>query len=195
MKLLWGLLRDEMSVLRPITGRDKMKIAVIGYSGAGKSTLARALGEVYHCPVLHLDMVQFSPGWAERDREEARAIVAAFMEQEDWVIDGNYTGLYQGRRLDEADLIFFLDFSRTVCLRQAIGRYRFWRGKTRDDMAAGCNEKLDLEFIWWILRKGRTHDRKARFQGILKQYPEKVTVFKTRRETDRYLQQLMGKGL
>ena len=172
-----------------------MKIAVIGYSGAGKSTLARALGEIYCCPVLHLDTVQFMSGWAERDREEARAIVAAFMKQEDWVIDGNYTGFYQDRRLNEADRIFFLDFSRFTCLRQAIGRYWFWRGRTRDDMAPGCTEKLDLEFIWWILRKGRTHNRKAHFQEIVRRYPTKVTVFHTRRETDRYLQQLMGKAI
>ena len=36
-----------------------MKLLVMGYSGAGKSTLARALGEQYGCPVLHLDTVQF----------------------------------------------------------------------------------------------------------------------------------------
>ena len=43
-----------------------MKIAVTGYSGAGKSTLARTLGERLGCPVLHLDTVQFTPGWVER---------------------------------------------------------------------------------------------------------------------------------
>ena len=43
-----------------------MKIAVLGYSGSGKSTLARKLGELYGVPVLHLDAVQFLPGWRER---------------------------------------------------------------------------------------------------------------------------------
>ena len=57
-----------------------MKIAVIGYSGAGKSTLARELGRRYGCPVLHLDQVQFTAGWAERDRGEALAMVEKFME-------------------------------------------------------------------------------------------------------------------
>lgn len=47
-----------------------MKIAVTGYSGAGKSTLARTLGERLGCPVLHLDTVQFTPGWVERDRAQ-----------------------------------------------------------------------------------------------------------------------------
>lgn len=48
-----------------------MKIAILGYSGSGKSTLARRLGEQYGIPVLHLDRVQFLPGWRERDPEEA----------------------------------------------------------------------------------------------------------------------------
>lgn len=47
-----------------------MKTAVIGYSGAGKSTLAGTLGDIYGCPVLYLDRIQFLPGWEERDREE-----------------------------------------------------------------------------------------------------------------------------
>ena len=49
-----------------------MKIAVIGYSGAGKSTLAKKLGKLFRCPVLHLDRIQFEPGWKERDRGEAK---------------------------------------------------------------------------------------------------------------------------
>ncbi len=40
-----------------------MKIAVLGYSGSGKSTLARRLGEYFQVPVLHLDVVNFLPGW------------------------------------------------------------------------------------------------------------------------------------
>lgn len=47
-----------------------MKIAVIGYSGAGKSTLAKKAGKLFRCPVLHLDRIQFEPGWKERDRRQ-----------------------------------------------------------------------------------------------------------------------------
>ncbi len=170
-----------------------MKIAVMGYSGAGKSTLARALGKVYGCPVLHLDTVQFTPGWAERDREEARALVAAFMEQGSWVIDGNYHGFYQDRRLAEADRIIFLNFSRFTCLRQAVRRYLTWHGKTREDMADGCLEKMDAEFVWWILWEGRSRRRRAHYRGILRQYAEKTVVLKNRKETDRYLRQIEEK--
>ena len=46
-----------------------MKIAIIGYSGAGKSTLAEKLSNYYSIPKLHMDTLQFQPGWQDSDRE------------------------------------------------------------------------------------------------------------------------------
>lgn len=166
-----------------------MKIAILGYSGAGKSTLARTLGERYQLPVLHLDRVQFGPDWVERDRAEANALVRKFMAQPQWVIDGNYTGFEQERRLKESDQIIFMDFSRLNCLLRAFKRYFSFRGKSRPDMADGCNEKMDLEFMWWLLWTGRTRKRREKFQHILKAYPEKTVVLKSQKELDRFLQE------
>ena len=100
-----------------------MKIAVIGYSGAGKSTLAKKLGKLFRCPVLHLDRIQFEPGWKERDRETARRMAEDFLDENEnrgWIIDGNYTGFSQERRLREADLIIFMNYPRWICLWQAL---------------------------------------------------------------------------
>ena len=55
-----------------------MKIAVMGYSGSGKSTLARALGEWYGVEVLHLDTVQFLPGWEIRPDGDKERMVREF---------------------------------------------------------------------------------------------------------------------
>lgn len=164
-----------------------MKIAIIGYSGSGKSTLARRLGELYHCEVLHLDTVQFTDNWQERDREEARALVAAFLEKGAWVIDGNYSQFYQERRLAEADQIIFLNFNRVTCLLRAYGRYKTYRGRSREDVAQGCNEKFDVEFMAWILWEGRTKSRRRHYRDICTRYGEKVTVLRSQREMDRFL--------
>jgi len=135
-----------------------MKVAIIGYSGSGKSTLAAKMGDIYNCPVLYLDRVHFKDNWIERDDETAKAILKDFMDKNDsWVIDGNYTKLLRDRRLKEADMIVFMSFSRLTCLRQAIKRYRTYQGKTRESMADNCPEKMDMEFIKWILL-----DRKER---------------------------------
>lgn len=167
-----------------------MKIAVMGYSGAGKSTLARTLGAHYHIPVLHLDRVQFCPSWEERDRAEALALVREFMSQPHWVIDGNYAKFEQERRLKEADQIIFLNFSRFTCFFRALRRYFSFRGKNRPDMADGCNEKMDPEFMWWLLWAGRTRPRRERFQRLLNMHPEKTIILENQRALDQYLEHL-----
>lgn len=167
-----------------------MKIAVLGYSGAGKSTLARKLGEKYGIPVLHFDRVQFLPNWQERDRAEMRRMVHEFMENPGWVIDGTYSKFEYERRLREADEIVFLDLPRMTCFFRALKRYFRFRGKTRPDMADGCCEKMDAEFTWWLLWKGRTRQKREQFQKIVAQYPEKTVVLKHQRDIDRYLEGL-----
>ena len=109
-----------------------MKIAIIGYAGSGKSTLARQLGEFYDIPVLHMDKTQFEHNWIERDEEIAKNMVEKFMnENKSWVIDGNYTKFHRERRLNEADEIIFMNYSRWTCLWQAFKRYIKYKGKTR----------------------------------------------------------------
>ena len=164
-----------------------MKIAILGYSGSGKSTLARQLADLYRIPVLFLDTVQFTPGWQERSREEARSIVQAFMQNESWVIDGNYTGFLQEDRLAQADRIVFMDFPRRVCLYRAFKRYFQNRNRTRESMADGCIEKIDGAFVWWILQAGRTRERRDHYRQITVNYKEKTVVLKNKKQVNDYL--------
>lgn len=167
-----------------------MKIAVLGYSGAGKSTLARILGGHYNIPVLHLDTVQFLPNWEIRDDEEKREIVSDFMKNSDWVIDGNYSGLYKKERLEQADKIIILSFNRFFCFKSALKRYFENKGNTRIDMATGCNEKFDFEFACWILFLGRTYKRRKKLKDIYKKYKTKTYVFKNREQVNTYIKSL-----
>ena len=165
-----------------------MKIAILGYSGSGKSTLARKLSEIHQVPVLYLDTVQFLPGWAERNREEARAMVREFMQTNaSWVIDGNYRGFLQAERLEQADVILYLNFPRHVCLWRAIRRYRQHKNATRESMADGCAEKLDAEFVRWILRDGRTSAIRQHYREVAAQYPDKIRTFRNQRQVDAYV--------
>ena len=67
-----------------------MKIVIIGYSGSGKSTLAGALSCHYSIPKLHMDTLQFQPGWVDSDRDWMEGQMKQFLSQDkDWVIDGN----------------------------------------------------------------------------------------------------------
>ena len=163
-----------------------MKFAVVGYSGSGKSTLAVRLGEMAGVPVLHLDKVQFLPGWEVRDQEESRAMVEEFLDQNQnrgWVIDGNYSNFHYDRRMGEADLIFFLNFPRRICLPQALYRNWKYKGKSRESIAEGCDEKMDLEFLWWILYTGRSGRHRRRNLELLERYPGTVIELHNHRET------------
>lgn len=164
-----------------------MKIAILGYSGCGKSTLAKHLATHYHIPLLYLDTVQFEANWKERDREEALSIVTEFMKHEEWVIDGNYKSFLQDRRLSEADHIIYMAFSRWNCLIRAFRRNHMYRNTSRESMANGCNEKMDLPFIWWILHKGRSAEKKRHYDDIIRKYHAKTTVLKNQRELDEFM--------
>ena len=167
-----------------------MKIAIIGYSGSGKSTLATFLGELYGLPVLHLDSIQFLPGWEERPKEERQALLTAFLDENSergWVIDGTYSSLLPERRFGEADRILFLDFSRLTCLYRVWRRYRTHRGgKVRASAAEGCPEKLDREFFLWVVRDGRTKERRRRYFEILGRCPGETRILKSQRAINAY---------
>lgn len=167
-----------------------MKIMIIGTSGSGKSTLAQTLGQRYGVPVLHLDAVHFLPGWVERTPEEETALVEQFLDrnrQGGWVIDGNYTKTCYERRLAEADRILVLWFNRFVCLERVTRRWWKNRGRTRSSMAEGCAEKLDTEFIWWVLYRGRRKGFRQGIGRIVQQYPQKVVLMHNQREVNRFL--------
>lgn len=167
-----------------------MKIAIIGYSGSGKSTLARKLAKFYKAPVLFLDTVNFLPNWIERDRDEGRLIVCDFMKNNSWVIDGNYSDFFQKERLEQADKIIFLNFPRRICIYRALKRYFKYKNTTREDMAKGCIEKIDLEFIWWILYEGRTKEIRNHYKQIEQNFKNKIVVLKKAKEVNLFLQKI-----
>ena len=169
-----------------------MKIAILGYSGSGKSTLARHLADHYKIPVLFLDTVQFLPNWAERDKNEARSMVWEFMQNGSWVIDGNYHDFYQKERLEQADRIIILNFPRIVCLYRALGRYFQYKNTTRESMTSGCIEKIDLEFVWWILYRGRTRKKRDHYKKIASFYQNKTLTFNNQKKVDKYIRQIQG---
>ena len=164
-----------------------MKIAIIGYSGSGKSTLAKHLAAKHETDVLYLDTVHWLPGWNTRPKEEKAAIISDFLDShESWVIDGNYSKFFFERRMEEADQIVFMAFNRFACLYRAHKRYMTHKGRSRESMTEGCNEKLDFEFIKWLLHDGRTKTAKERYANVIKKYGNKVTVIKNQRQLDKF---------
>lgn len=166
-----------------------MKIAIIGFSGTGKSTLARKLSKFYSIPALHLDACHFKPNWVERADEDMTSIVSKFLsENSSWIIEGNYIRICK-ERFKDADLVIYLCYNRFACLKNVIHRYRTFKNQTRPDMADGCAEKLDKEFVSWVFRKGRTKRKKNNYKKIASEAKEGL-IFKSRKKLHKYLKQL-----
>ncbi|MBJ7930714.1 MULTISPECIES: DNA topology modulation protein [Bacillus cereus group] len=125
------------------------KIILIGSGGSGKSTLAKQLGNKLNIKVHHLDALFWKANWEGVPREEQRKVQKNLIKEEKWIIDGNYGGTMD-LRLNAADTIIFLDIHRTICVYRAFKRIVQYRNKTRPDMGAGCEERLDLQFFKWI---------------------------------------------
>lgn len=125
------------------------RILIVGSSGAGKSTLARQLGEATALPIVHLDSLYWQPGWIGTEKPIFKKKLMVELQKHAWIIDGNFDSTL-ALRAQYADLIIMLDYDKKLCLYRAMKRYITHFGKTRADMAPGCPEKMDIEFMKWI---------------------------------------------
>jgi adenylate kinase family enzyme len=125
------------------------RILVVGSGGAGKSTFARNLGRVTGLPVIHLDRYYWRAGWTAPSPEQWHEAVDQLIAGDSWIMDGNYSSTF-ARRFAVADAVVFLDYPRTLCVARALKRFALSRWAARPDMADGCHERLDIEFLRWI---------------------------------------------
>jgi adenylate kinase family enzyme len=163
------------------------RILIIGSSGAGKSTLAKKLGEKTGLKVIHLDRIYWKPNWTEPEADEWRAALEkAMRENETWIMDGNYSGTLD-IRVPACDTVIFLETPPAVCVYQVLKRVAFSYHKTRPDMADGCPEQFDWEFLKWIW--DFENRSKPKIEKILKQYENEKTIIrlKSKREVENFL--------
>lgn len=138
------------------------RVMVVGGPGSGKSTLARQLGDVTGLPVHHMDMIHWKPGWQERSKTEKVALVSAVEWSNSWILEGGLSVTYDNRA-SRADTVVWLDLPLIVrSVRVVKRRFQYRGGKTRPDLPENCPEKLDREFLWWILSTSRSQREKVR---------------------------------
>jgi len=164
------------------------KIMIIGSGGSGKSTLARQLGETLGLPVIHLDREFWNAGWVETPKEEWYEKQKTLFSGSEWIADGNYGGSMD-IRLDRADTVIFLDFSRFLCIYRALKRWLTYRGKTRPDVAEGCPENMDAAFLKWIWQFP-SRSRPNIMVNIPKYQNIEWIVFKNRKELQKFTKEI-----
>ena len=162
---------------------DMKKIIVIGCPGSGKSTFARDLHNKTGIPLYHLDMMYWNADKTTVEKSVFLERLSCAMEQDAWIIDGNYASTME-LRMAACDTVIFLDYPREVCLAGIKER----RGKPRGDMPWVESEE-DAEFVEFIKSYG---DRqKPKVLELLKRYGDKsIIVFESRAQADEFLSRL-----
>lgn len=163
------------------------RVLVLGSSGSGKSTFARRLGERTGLPVTHIDQLFWSPGWVQVETGVYHARLADVVAQERWIIDGNNSSALDWR-LPRADAVILFDRSRIACIGRVIKRVLASYGRVRDDMAAGCPERFDFQFLRWIWDFPKQQMPKVHAALSRADAWGRVVILRSDRDSEAYLQ-------
>ncbi|MEO1449965.1 MAG: shikimate kinase [Bacteroidota bacterium] len=133
------------------------KINVIGTSGSGKSTLAKALATKLGYPYIEMDALFWQANWTETPDKDFFPKVQAALDQETWVLDGNYTRTIP-IKWEHADTAIWIDLSFWRTLYQ-VSRRTMIRLFSGVELWPGTNNRQTLQtffskhnIILWSLR-------------------------------------------
>lgn len=126
------------------------KILVLGPYGAGKTNFSNELSTLLKIPVFHLDRYYWLSNWQTPKLDKWIAINRKLTMGKTWILDGNYIKTLD-IRINEADLIIYLDINRWRSLYRIIKRTLLNLGKRRADLPEGCTDNINLRFFLSVL--------------------------------------------
>lgn len=151
-----------------------MKIWIIGPPGSGKSTLAGRLAQALRLPLIELDELYWLPGWKMREKQDFAERVRSALEQESWIMDGNYTAAAP-LIAERADLLLWLDLPLWRTYPRVVRR-TFARLMFRQELWSGNRESISNVLgkdgiLWYSLaRRRRNQDR---FRSYWETFPSR----------------------
>ncbi len=164
------------------------RVLVIGGNGAGKSYFTVKLAEKTGLPAVHLDRLFWRENWQCVPKDEFDRLLKAELEKEKWIIDGTYQRTMP-LRFEYVDTVFWFDFSTVKCFFGVIGRIMRNYGKPRPDLGGGNKERIDFKFLKDVIGY-RKRNRKKILKLISEHPGVPVTVFRSRRQAEKYLKEL-----
>jgi adenylate kinase family enzyme len=162
----------------------------MGSPGSGKSTFARKLSAITSIPVVSIDALFWKPGWTPSEDAEFDDHVTEAAQAPRWIMDGNYISYGGMLRRDLADTAIWFDLPRATCMIGVMTRITTRYGQVRPEMAPGCPERFDAEFLHyvWTFRRAQCPQLANFFEGLR---PDQTLMrFDRRTEANRYLRDL-----
>jgi len=120
----------------------------------------------------------------ESGNEDLRDKLAVIVATEHWLIDGTYGGTLAAR-LPRADTVIYLDYPIRLCVARLLKRIWTYRGRSRPDMTEGCPERLDIGFLFYLIRWNS--GPRVRTEARLKGHEAKVIRLRSPAELQRWL--------
>ena len=153
---------------------------MIGCPGSGKSTFSRELHQITGIALVHLDMLFWNSDKTTVDKAVFRERLLEVLQQEQWIIDGNFSSTME-LRMQSCDTVIFLDYPVEICLEGV----RLRRNKPRLDMPWMETEE-DGEFVEYI--KNFRAENRPQIMELLDKYPHKdIHIFTDREQADAFL--------
>ena len=167
--------------MRKSNGCGMNRVVIIGCPGSGKSTLARKLRDRTDLPLVSLDNLWWKPDRTHVAREEFDAALAAILETDAWIIEGNYSRTYEPR-IKACDTVILLDYDTDLCLQSIEQRV----GQVRPDIP-WTETELDPELVDLVLHFKARND--PVLSDLFRRYADRtIRIFHDRDEADAWLQ-------
>ena len=161
------------------------KISIIWISATGKTCLSHSLSEIYKLPIVHCDEFWWWEDWSENSEEFVIKKIEKELQENKWIIEG-YINPLTKERLQESDIVYYLDYSWFTALFWYLKRYWKYRKSPRPEMKKWSEEKLDFAFMKTILIRAERNEIEHEVQG----FDSKILRFCSHKELDSHIYEL-----
>jgi adenylate kinase family enzyme len=172
----------------PLAGRPS-RVLVAGTSGAGKTTTAARIADILGIPHVEIDALFHGSDWTPRPSFVGD--VRAFSAGPVWVTEWQYRAV-RAHLADRADLLVWLDLSRSLVMRQVIRRtlvrrlrrQELWNGNREPALSTILTDREHIVRWAWNTH----HKTHARVAHVMRQRPDLCVVrLRNRKEVSRWL--------
>lgn len=171
------------------------RICIVWNSWSGKSTLADKLSSLLHIPAYHLDTICLDDDWKWLPKEEVDKIIYPILEEETWIIDGNFLNLLPiEERFAKADTVIMLDVPRYKSLYRVIKRFiktQFCKKEKRIGSRHTQKDKLRWSFIYWILWRYKKEARPKLHGAFEKHTHIRYIILQSPKQIQQFLSSLL----